>query len=181
MEHFYFSLMLLLFVSLVSFSLFFFLFYKHKSPFTAPNLPPGKIGYPMIGESIEFLSTGKKGHPEKFIFDRMIKYSSELFRTSLFMEPTVVCCGASCNKFLFSNENKLVTSWWPESVNKIFPTSLQTNSKEEAKKMRKLLPQFLKPEALQRYIGVMDTIAQRHFASFWENKTEVTVYPLAKR
>ncbi|KAJ1438039.1 Cytochrome P450 [Sesbania bispinosa] len=148
MEHFYLSL--LLFVSFVSLSLF-FLFYKHRSPFTLPNLPPGKMGYPVIGESLEFLSTGWKGHPEKFIFDRMIKYSTELFKTSLLGEPAVV-----------------------------FPTSLQTNSKEESKKMRKLLPQFLKPEALQRYVGIMDSIAQRHFGSHWENKTEVTVYPLAK-
>lgn len=47
--------------------------------------------------------------------------------------------------------------------------------------MRKFLVKFLKPEALQRYIGVMDTIAQRHFESNWENKEEVVVFPLAKR
>ncbi|CAL0313307.1 unnamed protein product [Lupinus luteus] len=179
MEQFYLSL-LLLFVSFISLSLF-FLFYKHRIPFTAPNLPPGTIGYPMIGETLEFLSTGWKGHPEKFIFDRMVKYSSKIFKTSLLGEPIVVFCGASCNKFLFCNENKYVISWWPDNVNKVFPTSLQTSSKEESKKMRKLLPQFLKPEALQRYVSVMDDIAHKHFGSFWENNTQVTVYPLCKR
>jgi cytochrome P450 family 26 subfamily A len=175
MEHNFYLSILLLFVSLISLSLF-FLFNKHKSPW---NLPPGKMGYPIIGESLEFLSTGWKGKPEKFIFDRMIKYSSELFKTSILGEPTVVFCGAACNKFLFSNENKYVVAWWPESVNKIFPTTL--DSKEESIKTRKLLPQFLKPEALQRYVGIMDTIAQRHFSSLWENKYQITVYPLAKR
>nr|CBN88268.1 cytochrome P450 monoxygenase [Medicago truncatula]CBN88269.1 cytochrome P450 monoxygenase [Medicago truncatula] len=175
--NFYLSL-LLLFVSFISLSLF-FIFYKQKSPL---NLPPGKMGYPIIGESLEFLSTGWKGHPEKFIFDRMRKYSSELFKTSIVGESTVVCCGAASNKFLFSNENKLVTAWWPDSVNKIFPTtSLDSNLKEESIKMRKLLPQFFKPEALQRYVGVMDVIAQRHFVTHWDNKNEITVYPLAKR
>ncbi|KAJ7973663.1 Cytochrome P450 [Quillaja saponaria] len=179
MEHLYLSLVLL-FVSSISLSLF-FLFYKHKSMFTGANLPPGKIGYPLIGESLEFLSTGWKGHPEKFIFDRMSKYSSQIFKTSILGEPTAVFPGAVCNKFLFSNENKLVNAWWPASVDKIFPSSLQTSSKEEAKKMRKLLPQFLKPEALHRYIGIMDSIAQRHFADSWENKNQVIVFPLAKR
>lgn len=179
MEHFYITL-LLLFVSFVTLSLF-VLFYRHKSNYSYSNLPPGKSGLPIIGESLEFLSTGWKGHPEKFIFDRMAKYSSKVFKTNLLGEPAAVFCGAACNKFLFSNENKLVTAWWPSSVDKIFPSSLQTSSKEEAKKMRKLLPQFLKPEALQRYIGIMDTIAIRHFASGWENKDEVVVFPLAKR
>ncbi|EOY32256.1 Cytochrome P450 [Theobroma cacao] len=179
MEHIYLSL-LLLFVSFVTLSLF-VLFYRHKSNYSAPNLPPGKPGLPIVGESLEFLSTGWKGHPEKFIFDRIAKYSSQVFKTNILGEPAAVFCGAAGNKFLFSNENKLVTAWWPSSVDKIFPSSLQTSSKEESKKMRKLLPQFLKPEALQRYIGIMDTIAQRHFASGWENKDEVVVFPLAKR
>ncbi|QCE12636.1 Cytochrome P450 [Vigna unguiculata] len=180
MEQLYLSL-LLLFVSLVSLS-FFFLFYRHNAARSSiAKLPPGNMGFPVIGESIEFLSLGWKGHPEKFIYERMAKYSSKVFKTSLFGERTVMVCGAACNKFLFSNENKLVMSWWPDNVNKIFPSSLETNSKVEAKKLRHMLPQFLSAQALQRYIGIMDTVAQRHFALEWENNTSVTVFPLAKR
>ncbi|OMP08135.1 Cytochrome P450 [Corchorus capsularis] len=46
--------------------------------------------------------------------------------------------------------------------------------------MRKMLPTFLKPEALQGYIGMMDVIAQRHFEDSWQGKEEITVFPLAK-
>ncbi|KAL5537778.1 hypothetical protein UlMin_045784 [Ulmus minor] len=181
MEHFFLTL-LLLFVSLVSLSLF-VLFYKHRSNFTASDLPPGKIGYPVLGETIEFLSTGWKGHPEKFIFDRMTKFSTEIFKTSLLGEPAAVFCGAACNKFLFANENKLVTAWWPKSVDRVFPPSSDStaSSQAEAKKMRKLLPTFMKPEALQRYVGIMDTIAQRHFAADWDNHKEILTFSLAKR
>lgn len=145
------------------------------------KLPPGSVGWPVLGETYEFLSTGWKGYPEKFIFDRIHKFSSNVVKTSLFMEPAAVFAGAACNKFLFSNENKLVVAWWPDSVNKIFPSSTQTSSQVEAKKMRKMIPQFLKPEALRNYIGTMDSIAQRHFAMEWENKDNVLVFPLAKR
>ncbi|KAL2553872.1 Cytochrome [Forsythia ovata] len=178
MEFFYVSL-LCLFVFLISLSLH-FLFYKNKPGFSGP-LPPGKTGWPVIGESLEFLSSGWKGHPEKFIFDRIAKYSSYVFRTHLLGEQAAVFCGASGNKFLFSNENKLVQAWWPDSVNKVFPSSTQTSSKEEAIKMRRMLPTFFKPEALQRYVGIMDHIAQRHFSDGWDNKNEVVVFPLAKR
>ncbi|XP_068489340.1 beta-amyrin 28-monooxygenase-like [Phaseolus vulgaris] len=178
MEQFYLSL-LLLFVSLISVA-FFFLFYSHYAQSSDPNLPPGNMGFPAIGESIEYLSLGWKGHPEKFIYERMAKYSSKVFKTSLFGESTVMLCEAECNKFLFSNENKLVVSWWPDNVNKIFPSSLETSSKVEAKKLRQMLPQFLSAQALQGYVGIMDTVAQRHFASEWENNTSVIVFPLAK-
>uniref|UniRef100_A0A2C9W333 Beta-amyrin 28-oxidase n=1 Tax=Manihot esculenta TaxID=3983 RepID=A0A2C9W333_MANES len=160
---------------------FLFIMYKQKSNVSrGKGLPPGNTGWPLIGESIEFLSTGRKGQPEKFIFNRMEKFSSKVFKTSLFCEPAAVFCGAAGNKFLFSNENKLVTAWWPNSVNKIFPSSNQTSSQEESKRMRKLLPQFLKPEALQRYISIMDDIAQKHLAFDWDNKEQVIVFPLAK-
>ncbi|XVF74918.1 hypothetical protein PTKIN_Ptkin13bG0148800 [Pterospermum kingtungense] len=169
---------LTLFILFVSFSLF--SLFSSSTRKTDGNVPPGRTGLPFIGESLEFLSTGRKGHPEKFIYDRMAKYSSQVFRTSILGEPTAVVCGAAGNKFLFSNENKLVTAWWPDSVNKIFPSSTQTSSQEESKRMRKLLPNFLKPEALQRYVGMMDTIARRHFETGWEGHQQVAVFPLAK-
>ncbi|XVF67011.1 hypothetical protein PTKIN_Ptkin10aG0086200 [Pterospermum kingtungense] len=156
------------------------LYSKRSNAANGTNLPPGRMGLPLIGESLEYLLTGRKGHPEKFLNDRMAKYSSQVFKTSILGEPMAVVCGAVGNKFLFSNENKLVTAWWPDSVNKIFPSSTQTSSKEESKKMRKMLPNFLKPEALQRYIGMMDMIAQRHFEASWEGKQEIKVFPLAK-
>ncbi|KAE8735497.1 Beta-amyrin 28-oxidase [Hibiscus syriacus] len=144
------------------------------------RLPVGRTGLQFIGESLEFLSTGRNGHPQKFIYYRMAKYRSLVFKTSILGKPMAVFCGAAGNKFLFSNENKLVTAWWPDSVNKIFPSSMQTSSTEESKKMRKLLPNFLKPEALHRYVGMMDSIAQRHFETYWEGQSQVSMLPLAK-
>lgn len=84
-------------------------------------------------------------------------------------------------ELVYSNENKLVQAWWPASVDKLFPSSNQTSSKEEAIKMRKMLPNFFKPEALRQYVGIMDQITQRHFSSGWENKEQVVVFPLTKR
>ncbi|XP_052184078.1 beta-amyrin 28-monooxygenase-like [Diospyros lotus] len=173
----FFVALLCVFILSLSLSLH-LLFYKQKS---GVPLPAGSSGWPMAGESLQFLATGWKGQPEKFIFDRIAKYSSNVFRTHLFGSPTVVLCGPACNKFLFSNENKLVQAWWPSAVDRVFPSSTQTSSKQEAIILRKMLPDFLKPEALQRYIGTMDSIAQRHFATDWENKGQVIVYHLTKR
>ncbi|GMP81053.1 hypothetical protein CsSME_00035901 [Camellia sinensis var. sinensis] len=159
----------LLYISISLVSLFIILI-VFLSQSKAKNRPPGKTGWPVIGESIEYLGAGWKGQPEKFIFERISNYTSYIFKTNLMLQPTVVSCDAPAHKFLFASENKLIQSWWPSSVDKIFPSSTQTSSKEEAIKMRKMLPNFFKPEALQRYIGIMDTIAHQHFAADWENK-----------
>ncbi|CAI0399579.1 unnamed protein product [Linum tenue] len=65
---------------------------------------------PFLGETLDFLSTGWKGRPEKFVFDRVTKFSSEVFKTNIVGKPAVLLAGAAGNKFLFSNENKLVVA-----------------------------------------------------------------------
>ncbi|KAL2932797.1 Beta-amyrin 28-monooxygenase [Bienertia sinuspersici] len=142
------GLMVFLSLSLVSL----LLLYSNKLRRRSYSLPPGKMGWPVVGETWEFLSTGWKGHPENFIVDRLNKYApTQIFKTCILGEKVAVICGVAGNKFLFSNEDKLVQSWWPVSVDKIFPNNSNgTYAKEESKKLRKLLPTFLKLGALQR-------------------------------
>lgn len=146
--------------------------------------PPGTTGWPIIGESLEFIRTSLKGVPEKFFDDRVRKYSSEVFKTSLLGVPITVLGGAAGNKFLFSNEYKLVKIWWPPSICKIIPTSEDAflpSDPSQSKNLRsKVYPLILKPDILQKYVGVMDSLAIKHFDTHWDNKEEVIVYPLIK-
>ncbi|KAK2967993.1 hypothetical protein RJ640_009202 [Escallonia rubra] len=76
--------------------------------------------------------------------------------------------GASGNKFLFSNENKLVGSWWPPTIDKISTAkNSETNATLMARKMRRILPEFLNPEALQKYVPIMDGVAMQHLERDW--------------
>ncbi|KAF9589537.1 hypothetical protein IFM89_025297 [Coptis chinensis] len=154
---------------------------KSQSSINAIKLPPGKTGWPFIGETLEFVKMGRRGVPEKFFHDRMRKFSSEIFKTSIMGESVVVFCGPVGNKFLFSNEAKLITGWVPTAVNKILPFIHESSSSNEiTKKMRKVLLGFLGLETLQKFIGAMDSIAKQHLKTHWDDKKEVLVYPLAK-
>ncbi|KAK9097664.1 hypothetical protein Syun_024709 [Stephania yunnanensis] len=140
-------------------------------------LPPGRMGWPVVGESLEFVSAGRRGVPEQFFKERMKMFSTQVFKTSLLRVSTAVFCGPSGNKFLFSNENKLVSLWWPRSVDKVFPSASTSNTSiEEAKRVRKLAVAFLKPEALQRYIGTMDAMAKMHLQTKWATAATSTVH-----
>ncbi|GAB2228287.1 hypothetical protein Drorol1_Dr00010118 [Drosera rotundifolia] len=165
--------LLVIFIPIIS-----FLLYKRN---THPNLPPGNLGLPLIGENFKFFTDSKKGQPEKFIFERMSRFSPRVFKTSLLGEPTMVFCGPQGHKHLFSNENKLVNSWLPNSVNKLIPLEDNETLEERSKLLRKAVVDMIRPECFSRYAKVMDTIAQRHFAMSWEGKEQVHVHPLSKR
>nr|QNN89096.1 cytochrome P450 [Azadirachta indica] len=179
---------LLLVILFISLPVFYFSFLLKPKP-TIQNInasenlqvPPGSTGWPFVGETLEFLSLGKKGCLEKFISDRKNKYSSKLFKTSYLGETMVFICGAEEIKFLFSNESKLVQSWLPGNFGKIFPNSDKTTSLDETMRIRKIATAFTKPAALQNYVGFADAVAKEHLLKYWECKQQVKVQPLAEK
>ena len=177
----FFPNLLHLVVLCISFSLIFFI-YKQKSS-TRANFPPGKKGWPMIGETLEYSKVAQKGNPEMFIMDRMSKYSTDLFQTSLFGENFAVFCGASGNKFLFSNEKKYVTSWWPRFLLKVLfsAESLENIDQQDSIKLRRVVVEFFSSEALQHFIPIMDLMAKEHLEADWSPFGEVKVLPLSMK
>ncbi|GMY33209.1 beta-amyrin 28-monooxygenase-like [Fagus crenata] len=156
----FFPNLLHLVVLCISFSLIFFI-YKQKSS-TRANFPPGKKGWPMIGETLEYSKVAQKGNPEMFIMDRMSKYSTDLFQTSLFGENFAVFCGASGNKFLFSNEKNM-------------------SPHKNSIKLRRVVVEFFSSEALQHFIPIMDLMAKEHLEADWSPFGEVKVLPLSMK
>jgi cytochrome P450 len=145
------------------------------------KLPPGTFGWPIFGESIEFLF----GKPEKFVGDRMKKYSPDIFKTKILGEKTAVICGPNGHKFLFSSEQKYFTAFRPHPMQHLFRSykdksapPAETQRPDETKAIRQ--PGFLKPEALVRFLAKMDSITQQQLQVHCADKNEVKVYPLAK-
>lgn len=104
-------------------------------------VPPGSLGWPVIGESLALFRAVKEGSPDKFIGERMENYGSSVFKTRIFgqHEPTVISCGAAGHKFLFGNDNTPVALCGPPSVQKICQPCLINVNGDEAKRLRKML------------------------------------------
>nr|GMD03204.1 beta-amyrin 28-oxidase-like [Ipomoea batatas]GME15259.1 beta-amyrin 28-oxidase-like [Ipomoea batatas] len=73
----------------LSFPLLLAVYAFRRRPENNPEFPPGSFGWPILGETIGFLF----GKPEKFVHDRMKKYSPEIFKTMILGEKTAVICG----------------------------------------------------------------------------------------
>ena len=177
----FFSYLLYFILFSISLLIVFLITYRHKSSY--PNLPPGTMGWPIIGETLEFSLACQGGNPGRFLNDRMNKYSPQVFKTSLLEANMAVMCGASGNKFLFSNEDKLVVSWWQRSMKKIlcFPSVFNETLTGDKFRPPTFLPEFLKPEALQHYLATMDSMASEHIELNWSSNREVLVFPLARK
>ncbi|KAK9274257.1 hypothetical protein L1049_019071 [Liquidambar formosana] len=141
----------------------------------------GSLGWPLIGETPDFLRAGQNGEPHKFIRERMDKHDSRVFKTSLLGEPMAVFCGQETSSCLATR-----ISWSP----------LVTATGDEAKRMRRMLMTFLNPDALRSYVERMEIVTQQHISTHWDGsrtksllyynrvnykgKEEVRVFPIVK-
>ncbi|KAL5702268.1 beta-amyrin 28-monooxygenase [Ranunculus cassubicifolius] len=97
----------LLYITLFISTLTYFLFSRFFKPQTTPPLPPGSMGWPLIGETLQLQRGNKSSNPDNFFITRRKKYNNNIFKTSMIGSKTIMLCGAAGNKFLFTSEKTL--------------------------------------------------------------------------
>jgi retinoid hydroxylase len=133
-------------------------------------LPPGKLGLPLIGETIDFLND------RKFAQKRIDKYG-KIFKTNIFGSNTIVISSIEANKFLFTHDSEYFINAWPPSTKILLgPASLAVQTGIEHQKRRKLLFQSFQPRALANYLPKMQEIAFNYLQK-WEKQQHLTWYP----
>ncbi|KAH9548171.1 hypothetical protein CY35_11G074800 [Sphagnum magellanicum] len=144
-------------------------------------LPPGSLGLPLLGETLEFLRLTQANRSAEFLNRRVAKYG-QVFKTHLLFSPAVSVGAPDGNKFLFANENKLVQNSWPSPVKKLFgPNSLMNKTGEQHKHARRIFTSFFGPDGLQRFVPRMDKMVRAHFVQFWEGKDEIMAFAVIKQ
>ncbi|KAK9159056.1 hypothetical protein Scep_005630 [Stephania cephalantha] len=81
-------------------------------------LPPGSLGLPLLGETLQLISAYKTENPEPFIDERVTRYGA-IFTTHVFGEPTVFVTDPEANRFVLQNEGKLFECSYPSSISNL--------------------------------------------------------------
>ncbi|KAI3495207.1 hypothetical protein L1887_37439 [Cichorium endivia] len=166
----------LLFLMLFLFSIF-LLFRGKKYP---DRLPPGSLGLPVIGQSLDLLKALKADKVDKWFLEGITKHGP-IWKASLFGYPTVVVHGPTANKFIYTYDGKILTSTQPPSISRIMgPKNLFELAGHDHKRVRAALASFLKLEVLKQYATKVDEEIQHHLQTHWHGKHEVQVQPLIK-
>ncbi|GAV85596.1 p450 domain-containing protein [Cephalotus follicularis] len=82
------------------------------------RLPPGNLGLPLVGETLQLISAYKTENPEPFIDERVNRFGT-LFTTHVFGEPTVFSVDPETNRFILQNEGKLFDCSYPGSISNL--------------------------------------------------------------
>ncbi|KAL3508980.1 hypothetical protein ACH5RR_028381 [Cinchona calisaya] len=165
-------------------TLAFAIIFKHYNKFSSRNkkkLPPGELGFPWIGETLDFYKA-QKGNKlyEEFVQPRIQKYG-KTFKTRLMGSPTVVVNGAEANKFFLSNEFKLVVSSWPtSSVQLMGSDSIMEKQGEAHRCVRGIIATSLSCSGLEAMVPKICNTVQLHLDQNWQGKNIISLYRMTR-
>ncbi|KAJ4843691.1 hypothetical protein Tsubulata_025407 [Turnera subulata] len=176
------SLPILVLATLVAVLAGYHYYYKHKaSKLSGKRLPPGSVGLPLVGETISFLRAQKQDKVNQWMQKRFEEHG-QMFKTSIFGAKTVVLTGQAGNRFLFNAGDNGVSFQQPKSlVSVLGKYSLFELSGSRHKLFRNAIVGFVKPESLQRFVGLMDSLVQQQLAKQLDGKDSVQIVTLMKK
>ncbi|KAK9924078.1 hypothetical protein M0R45_032466 [Rubus argutus] len=158
-------------------------FLKHKKfcSTSKKKLPPGEMGLPWIGQTMEFYKAQQRNSLfDDFVQPRITKYG-KTFTTHLMGSPTVIVNGANANRFLLSNEFKLVISSWPSaSVQLMGKDSIMEKQGERHRCLRGIIGSSLGQAGLETLVPKICNSMKLHLDTKWRGQDKISLYRSTK-
>ncbi|KAH0935027.1 hypothetical protein HID58_012144 [Brassica napus] len=134
--------------------------YKWRNPTSNGKLPPGSMGFPIIGETLEFMKPHDAFQLPTFLTKKILRHGP-VFRTSLFGARVIISTDIGLNMEIAKTNH---VPGAPKSLARFFgENNLFVKSKESHKHVRNLTSQFLGSQGLRlRMIQDIDSLARTH-------------------
>ncbi|XP_024174783.1 abietadienol/abietadienal oxidase isoform X2 [Rosa chinensis] len=121
------------------------------------KLPPGRRGWPIVGDSFEWYNAVASSHPPQFV-EQQIKRFGKIFSCFLFGKRCVVSADPSFNRFVMQNEGKLFQSSYPKSFKDLVgKNGVITVHGEQQRKLHSIASNMMRLDKLLK-INLLDDI-----------------------
>lgn len=122
------------------------------------RMPPGDMGWPLVGGMWAFLRAFKSGKPDAFIGSFVRRFGrTGLYRAFMFSSPTVLVTTPEACKQVLMDDEAFITGWPEATVTLIGPKSFVNMAQDEHRRLRKLTAAPINGfDALTSYLGFID-------------------------
>ncbi len=139
------------------------------------SLPPGRLGLPILGETLQFLLDAN-------FADKREKQYGSIYKTHILGRKTIFMSGPEANKFILSTHIDHF-SWgkgWPNNFQELLGRSLFVQDGPEHQRNRKLLMPAFHGQALVNYLTTMEQIITKYLAK-WEKQKHLNLFTEMKQ
>ncbi|KAL0448391.1 UNVERIFIED_CONTAM: 3-epi-6-deoxocathasterone 23-monooxygenase CYP90C1 [Sesamum latifolium] len=134
-------------------------------------VPRGSWGWPLIGETLEFIACGYTSKPVSFMDKRKSLYGN-VFRTHILGKAIIVSTDAEVNRMILQNHGNAFIPCYPKSITELLGKSsiLQMNGSLH-KRVHALIGVFLKsPQFKARITRDIENVVRLSLSN-WMNKS----------
>ncbi|KAJ6932449.1 3-epi-6-deoxocathasterone 23-monooxygenase CYP90D1 [Populus alba x Populus x berolinensis] len=144
---------------------------KSSSMYKKTLLPLGALGWPFIGETIDFVSCAYSDRPESFMDKRRRMYG-KVFKSHIFGSPTIVSTDAEVSKFILQSDARLFVPSYPKSLTELMgKSSILLINGSLQRRIHGLIGAFLKSPHLKAQItGDMQSYVQESMEKWREDQ-----------
>ncbi|KAG2696312.1 hypothetical protein I3843_07G052800 [Carya illinoinensis] len=148
---------------------------------TKHGLPKGNLGWPFIGETLEFIASGYTSRPVSFMEKRRSLYG-KVFRTNILGTPIIVSTDPEVNKVILQNHGSTFIPAYPKSITELFGKNsiLQINGTLQ-KRVHALIGGFLRSPQLKARITKEIEHSVKFTLSTWKDMHEIYVQDETKK
>ncbi|KAL8161871.1 hypothetical protein V2J09_013360 [Rumex salicifolius] len=134
--------------------------------YSKKGLPPGTMGWPLFGETTDFLKQGPS-----FIKNQRARFGS-FFKSHILGCPTVVSMDPELNRYILMNESKGLVPGYPQSMLDILgKCNIAAVHGSTHKYMRGALLSLISPSMIrQQILPTIDAFMRSHLSN-WANQT----------
>lgn len=137
---------------------------------TSSKIPRGTSGWPVIGETLEFIASGYSSRPVTFMEKRKSLYG-KVFRTHILGKPIIVSTDPDVNKIVLQNHGNVFVPSYPKSVTELLGKSsiLQTNGPSQKRLHSLIGGYFRSPQFKSRISREIEDYVKLSLSK-WEHK-----------
>ncbi|KAK7363236.1 hypothetical protein VNO77_05370 [Canavalia gladiata] len=132
------------------------------------SLPPGDLGWPIIGNMWSFLRAFKSAHPDSFISSFESRFGrTGIYKAFMFGSPSVIVTKPEACRRVLTDDEKFTLGWPRSAVELIGKKSFIAMSYEDHKRLRRLTSASINGlEALSLYLTYIDEIMKSSLEKF---------------
>ncbi|KAK1588640.1 hypothetical protein Q3G72_025429 [Acer saccharum] len=146
--------------------------YRWRNPRCNGKLPPGSMGLPLLGESIQFFTPNTSSEIPPFIKKRMERYGP-IFRTNVVGRPVVISTDSDLNYYIFQQEGRLFKSWYPDTFTEIFgQQNVGSLHGFMYKYLKNMVLNLFGPESLKKMLSEVEQVACRKLQG-WSSQSTI--------
>ncbi|KAG5613091.1 hypothetical protein H5410_024372 [Solanum commersonii] len=154
----YFEIFFYISIFLLGILSYYFCFRKNNNSSSKKNaykLPPGSMGWPYIGETLQLYSQD----PNAFFINRQRRFG-EIFKTKILGCPCVMLASPEAARFVLVNQANLFKPTYPKSKeNLIGQSALFFHQGDYHNHLRKLVQASLNPESIRNQIPYIEELS----------------------